>query len=323
MRRREFIALLGGAAAWPRAARAQQPAMTVIGFLDSSAATAQKLTAFYEGLKIEGFVRNQNIAVEYHSAQSDYSRLPALAADLVNRKVTVIAAAGVPAAQAAKAASTTIPIVFAVGSDPVQIRLVDSLNRPGGNITGITNMAVQPEQKQLEFLHELVPKASNFALLVNPTNPNAESQARDASAAASKMGIQVNILHASSEDDFDTVFSRLAELRAGGLAIANDGVFISASERLATLALRHAVPAIFQYGEFAAAGGLMSYGASVMETYHQVGVYSGMILKGGTAADLPVFQATNIELIINLRTAKSLGITFPPALLGRADQVIE
>jgi putative ABC transport system substrate-binding protein len=324
LRRRAFTVLLGSAAlAWPLTARAQQGAIPVIGFLDSSAGAAAKLTAFYEGLKIEGFVRNQNVAIEYHSAESDYGRLPGLAADLVNRKVAVIASIGMPAALAAKTATTTIPIIFAVGPDPVQIGLISSLNRPGGNITGVTNMSEEHEQKRLELLHELMPTASVFALLINPTNPNAETQTREALEAARKMGLQVNLLRASAESDFATAFATLAELRAGGLVIGDDELFISRSAQLAELAVHRAVPAIFQHREFVAAGGLMSYSSSLTETFHQTGVYSGLILKGDKTADMPVYQSTKVEFFINLRTAKSFGLTFPLSLLGRANEVIQ
>jgi putative ABC transport system substrate-binding protein len=324
MRRREFLALAAGAAAlpFPLVARAQQQAMPVIGFLDTAAETAAETTAFYDGLKIEGFVRNQNLAVEYRSAEGDDGRLPGLAADLVNRKVALIAAAGSSAALAAKAATTAIPIVFVVVSDPVRIGLVGNVNRPGGNITGVANIAAELEQKRLELLHELIPAASLLALLVNPANPNAETQTRDALAAAGKMGLQINVLHASAESDFDTAFAALAEMRAGGLAISNDGLFTSRSEQLAALAVRRAVPAIFQYREFAAAGGLMSYGSELTQIFHQAGVFSGLVLNGGNTADLPVQQFTTVELIVNLKAARLLGLNVPRTLLGRADEVI-
>jgi putative tryptophan/tyrosine transport system substrate-binding protein len=323
VRRRQFIAVLGAGAAWPLAARAQQPALPVLGFLDTSTDSGEKLIRFYEGLKNEGYVQNQSVTVDYHSAGSDDSRLPALAADLVNRKVAAIAAVGVPAARAAKAATTTIPIVFAVAPDPVRIGLVDSLNRPGGNLTGVTGMGLQFEQKRLELLHELLPAATDFALLVNPDNPNAEAQTAAAQAAAGKTSVKVHVLGARAESEFDPVFAALADLHAAGIAISDDGLFISRSEQLAALALRRAMPAIFQYRTFAAAGGLMSYGGSPSEFYHQLGAYSALVLKGAKAADLPVFQSTQIEFIINRKTAKSLGIAVPASLLGRADQVIE
>jgi ABC-type uncharacterized transport system substrate-binding protein len=324
LKRRELLGLFGSAAlAWPLPMRAQQPAAPVIGFLDTSAATAQKLTAFYEGLKIEGFVRNQNVMIEYHSAQSDFGRLPGLADDLVNRKVSVITSIGTPAALAAKAATSTIPIIFAVACDPVHSGLINSLNRPGGNITGATNVAEAPEQKRLELLHELVSTTSIFAFLINPTNPKAEIQTRNGLAAGRKTGLQVNVLHASAESDFDAVFATLTESRGGGLVISNDELFVRRGAQLAALAVRRAVPAIFQHREFAAAGGLMSYGRNLTETYHQAGVYSGLILKGGKAPDLPVYQSTKVEFIVNVRTARSLGLTFPLTLLGRADEVIQ
>jgi putative ABC transport system substrate-binding protein len=324
LRRREFTVLFSSAAlAWPLTARTQQATMPVIGFLDSSAGTAAKLTALYEGLKIEGFVRNQNMAVEYHSAEGDYGRLPGLAADLVKRKVALIAAIGMPAALAAKAATTTIPVIFAVESDPVQVGLINSLNLPGGNITGVTNMARELEQKRLELLHELMPLASVLALLINSTNPNAETQTRDGLATARKMWLQINILYASAESDFATAFATLAGLRVSGLAIGDDEVFVSRSEQLATLLVRRAVPAVFQHREFVVAGGLMSYGRDLTETYHQAGVYSGLVLKGAKTADLPVYQSTKVEFLVNLKTAKSLGLTFPLSLLGRANEVIQ
>jgi putative tryptophan/tyrosine transport system substrate-binding protein len=324
MRRREFIGLIGGAgAAWSFAARAQKPALPVLGFLDGSAVTAARLSLFFEGLKTEGFVRNQNVAVDFRSAQGDYGRLPAIAADLVKRGVAAIATAGVPAALAAKSATTTIPIVFSIESDPVQIGLVGSLNRPGGNITGVTTLTVALEQKRLGLLHELIPAATNFALLVNPGNPNAESQKTDALAATGKMGIQINVLQASSESDFEKAFAAVTESRTSGLAIGNDALFLSRIAQLAALALRHAVPAIFQGRDFVAAGGLMGYGGNLTENYHQTGTYSGLILKGAKAADLPVFQSTQTEFMINLKTAKALNLTIPAALLRRADMTIE
>jgi putative tryptophan/tyrosine transport system substrate-binding protein len=323
MRRRHFIAVLGAGAAWPFAARAQQPAMPVLGFLDTATDSGEKLVRFYEGLKNEGYVQNQSVTVDYRSAGNDDSRLPALAADLVNRKVAAIAAAGLPAALAAKAATTTIPIVFAIAPDPVRTGLVDSLNRPGGNLTGVTGMGLQFEQKRLELLHELLPAASDFALLVNPANPNAEAQTAAAQAAAGKTGVKVHVLSARAESEFDPAFAALADLHAAGIAISDDGLFASASAQLAAMALRRAMPAIFQNRAFAAAGGLMSYGGSPAEFYHQLGAYSALVLKGAKAADLPVFQSTQIEFIINRKTAKSLGIAVPPSLLGRAEQLIE
>jgi putative tryptophan/tyrosine transport system substrate-binding protein len=323
LRRREFIALIGGAALdWPLTLRAQQPVLRAIGFLDASVETAAKLAAFYAGLKTEGFVEDRSVTVEYHAVAGDYGRLPGLAAALVNRDAAVIAAAGVPAALAAKAATSTVPIVFAAAADPIAAGLIANLNRPGGNITGVTAVAVDREQKLIELLHEVIPTATVFAMLVNPTNPAAESQAREALAAAGKMGLQVNMLSAKAQTDFDAMFAAVAAMRAGGLAIGEDELFVSQSAQLAALALRRGVPAVFQHREFVTAGGLMSFGSNVAETYHQVGAYSGLILKGAKAADLPVYQSIRVEFVVNLKTANALGLNFPPALLDRADAVL-
>jgi putative tryptophan/tyrosine transport system substrate-binding protein len=325
--RREFITLLGGAAAaWPLAARAQQPGMPVIGFLDSKSPddSAHMVAAFRRGLNGSTFIEGQNVAIEFRWAQSQYDQLPALAADLVRRRVDVIAATGGPAALAAKAASATIPIVFRIAADPIAAGLVASLSRPGGNVTGVTSLNLEVGPKRLEFLHELVPSATIMAALVNPTNPsNAEILSRDLQATARLLGLQLHLLHASSDADIDAVFATLTELRAGGLVIGTDALFTSRDEKLAALALRYRIPTIYQWREFVAAGGLMSYGGSLADSYRLAGVYTGRILKGEKPADLPVQQATKLELFINLKTAKALGLDVPATLLSTADEVIE
>jgi putative tryptophan/tyrosine transport system substrate-binding protein len=327
MRRREFITLLGGAAAaWPLAARAQQPAMPVIGFLGSESPEpfAGRLRAFRQGLSEAGYVEGRNVLIEYRWAGGQNDRLPAMAADLVRGQVAVIAAAGgTPSALAAKAATPTIPIVFVIATNPVEVGLVASLSRPDRNLTGVTNLGSEVEPKLLELLHELVPTTTIIARLVHPTSFQAGTQPRDLQAAARTLGLQLPVLNADSEGEFDAVFATLVQLRAGALLISQDVFFNSRSEQLAALTVRHAVPAIAQPREFAAAGGLMSYGASVTEPYRQVGVYVGRILKGEKIGDLPVQQATKVELTINLKTAKALGLTVPLALLTRADEVIE
>jgi putative tryptophan/tyrosine transport system substrate-binding protein len=318
MRRREFIALLGGATvAWPLAARAQQRTMPVVGFLgsDSPDLFADLLRAFRQGLKETGYVEGQNLAIEYRWAE---------ATDLVRRQVAVIVAAGTPSALAAKEATAAIPIVFFVAGDPGELGLVARLNRPGGNLTGTTTLTLEVASKWLELLHELMPTTSAFALLINPTSPAlAEIQSRDLQAAARKLGLQVHLLEASTERDFDTAFARLVQLRSGGLVISSDSFFERHSEQLAALARRYAVPAICGFRAFATAGGLMSYGAGITDAFRWIGVYTGRALKGEKPADLPVQQATKVELILNLKTAKVLGLTVPLALLGRADEVIE
>jgi putative ABC transport system substrate-binding protein len=327
MRRREFITLLGGAAAaWPLGTRAQ-PAVPVIGFLspNSPGADSYQEAAFRRGLRETGYVEGRNVAIEYRWAEGQYDRLPALAADLVRRQVIVVAAVGNVTVMAAKAATTTIPIVFQTGADPVKIGLVASLNRPGGNLTGVSVLNSELTPKRLELLHELVPTATVIAFLVNPTNPDSNPSAANESfqAGARSLGLQLPVVQASSDRDFDAVFENLVQLRADGLMISSDGLFISRSEQLGALTLRHAVPTVFQYREFAAAGGLMSYGGSNTDSYRLVGVYTGRILKGEKPADLPVQQSTKVELIINLKTAKALGLTVPLSLLTRADEVIE
>jgi ABC-type uncharacterized transport system substrate-binding protein len=325
--RRALITLFGGVAApWPFAARAQQPAMPVIGFLNSEspALFAYLVRAFRQGLSESGWVEGQNVAIEYRWAEGQYDRLPRFAVDLVRRQVTVIAANSPAPVMAAKAATTTIPIVFATGYDPVSSGYVASLARPGGNLTGVTSLNVEIGPKRVELLRELVPTATSIALLVNPAaGPLRETVSTELQAAARKLGLQFHVIHASAVREFDAVFATLAQLRTGGLVIGSDPFFNSQSEQLAALAIRHSLPAIYQYREFAVAGGLMSYGGSLTEMYRQVGVYTGRILKGERPADLPVMQATKVELIVNLKTAKKLGLNVPQTLLARADEVIE
>ena len=326
MRRREFITLVGGASMWPLAAHAQQPAMPVVGFVNaaSAQAAAKQLAAFLKGLGESGYVEGRNVAIEYRWAEIQFDRLPAMIADLVHRQVAVIAATTTPAALAAKAATKTIPIVFESGTDPVQLGLVDSLNRPGGNITGVSQLIVETASKRLELLHELVPNARVIGLLVNQADPAlAQAQLRAASMAANSLGLELQILNASSEHDFDAAFANLTRLHAGGLVISAGSVFLRGMEQLAALTVRHAVPAIYQYREFAAAGGLMSYGPDITESYRMAGIYTGRILKGEKPADLPVQQVTKVEMYINLKTAKALGITVPLPLSGRADELFE
>jgi putative ABC transport system substrate-binding protein len=327
VKRRELIRLLGGAAAWPLAARAQQPAIPVIGYLGTGSreSDAFRLPSFRQGLSETGYFEGRNVAIEYRWAEGQNDRLPALAADLVGRQVTVITVpASTPGALAAKAATTTIPIIFYIGLDPVELGLVASLNRPGGNLTGVTTLNVELGPKRLELLHELVPTATIIAVLVNPANPiNSETTLRDLQTAAGTLGLQLHVLHASTERDFDTVFASLVQMRAGALVIGNDALFLSRSEKLAVLTVRHSVPTIHQYRNFAVAGGLMSYGSATADLSRQVGVYTGRVLRGEKPADLPVQQVTKVELFINLKTAKALGLTVPLPLLARADEVIE
>jgi putative tryptophan/tyrosine transport system substrate-binding protein len=324
--RRKFVAGLGGATVvWSLAARAQQPAMPVIGFLRNTAATGYNpiVTAFVRGLKEAGFVDGQNVAIEYRWADNHNDRLPALATDLIRRQVTVVVAAGIPAALAAKAATSTIPIVFEIAADPVEVGLVASLNRPGGNLTGVTTLNVELAPKRLELLHEVVPTTRSIALLIDPASPFTERLSTDTQTAASTLGLELHVLHASTERDFETVFESLVQMRAGALVINNDAFFLSRIEQLAALTVRHAVPTISAYREFTAAGGLMSYGGSLTDAYRLTGVYVGQILKGEKPADLPVQQATKVELFINLKTAKALGLTVPQSLIVAADEVID
>jgi putative ABC transport system substrate-binding protein len=330
MRRRDFITLIGSTAATlPLVARAQQAAMPVVGFLNAASrdASAHVVGAFRLGLNETGYVEDRNVAVEYRWAEDHYDRLPALAAELVDRRVSVIATGrNTLAALAAKAATTTIPIVFLIGGDPVKAGLVTSLNRPGGNLTGVTTLNVEITPKRLEVLRELLPTTSIMAVLINPlNNPGiVEAERRQAQEAANTLGLQmIHVLQASTERDLDDAFSTLIQRRAGGLVITADTLFSSKSVELAALAFRHAVPTISPYREFVAAGGLMSYGGSVTELYRLIGVYTGRILKGEQPANLPVQQLTKVELAINLKTAKAFGLTVPNSLIGRADEIIE
>ena len=320
--------LIGGAAAaWPLTARAEQPAMPVVGYLSATSpdANSGSLEAFREGLKIADYIEGQNVTIQYRWANNESDRLPELAADLARRKVGVIVAPdSTSAVQAAQTATATIPIVFRIGTDPIKEGFVASLNRPGGNLTGLTTLGVELMPKRLELLREIKPTSSIIALLVNPTNPAiAEAGAAELQAKVGELGVQLHVLHASTEREIELIFMKLAELRADGLVIATDAFFNARNEQLATLALRYSVPAIYQFREFTAAGGLMSYGGSVPDIYRLVGVYTGRILRGEKPADLPVQQLTKVELIINLKTARALGLAVPLPLLGRADGVIE
>jgi putative ABC transport system substrate-binding protein len=326
MRRREFISLFGGAAALPLAARGQQAAMPVVGYLNAASPHyARPLSAFLRGLDEAGYVDGKNVTIQYRWAESQNDRLPAMAADLVHRQVSVIAATSTPAALAAKAATSTIPVIFETGADPIRLGLVASLSRPGGNMTGSTSLAVEViAAKGLELLHELIPTARIIGLLVNPTDPAiAESQEREVLSAARTQGLEVHVLNAGAERDFEGVFAKLFELRAAGLVISADNLFSSYSERLAALTVRHAVPAIYARREFAAAGGLMSYGSDITESYRLAGVYTGRVLKGEKPAELPVQQSAKVGLFLNLKTAKMLGISIPLPLSGRADEIFE
>ena len=325
MRRRDFLSALAGTAtgAWPLAVSAQQPSLPVIGFLSSASPgqDAGRLRGFRQGLSESGYNEGRNVAIEYRWAEEKYDRLSAMAADLVRRPVSVIVQSGqISGAVAAKALTKTIPIVFLTGGDPVALGLVDSLNRPGGNATGVVSLSTELEPKKLELLHGLIPAAKIVGALINDTNPFAPSQSGRLQQAGQALGLTVQILNARTEDNIEAAFARLAEQRVGGLVIANDGLFNSKPERLAAL---HALPTIFQFRAFAAAGGLMSYGGDLVDLYRLSGTYTGRILKGEKPSDLPVQQSTKVELVINLKTAKAFGLTIPISLLGRAEEVIE
>ena len=326
MRRREVITLLGGAAVWPVLAHAQHSAKPVIGFINASSPEryAPQLAAFLNGLEEIGYVDGGNVVIEYRWAAGRNDQLPVMAADLVHRQVAVIAATSTPAALAAKAATDTIPVVFETGGDPIRLGLVTRMNRPGGNITGATQLNAETASKRLELLHEVIPTATVMAALVNPANPAlADPAIKDLQAAAQKLGLQLQILSASTERDFDGVFASVLHSRAGGLVVGPDPYLNSEADRIAALATRFAVPAIHERVSFVTAGGLMSYGGDIAESYRLAGIYTGRVLKGEKPADLPVQQATKVELRINLKTANALGITFPMSLLGRANEVIE
>jgi putative tryptophan/tyrosine transport system substrate-binding protein len=326
MRRREFITLLGGAAAWPLTAHAQQPAMPVVGFLGMTTPDdfADRTAAFREGLKESGYVEGQNVLIEYRWPEGNYDRLATLAADLVRRQVAVIAAVGgEPSPLAAKAATATIPIVFSIGGDPVKLGLVASLNRPGGNITGVNFFQSELGAKRLGLLRDLLPKASAIGMLVNPTFADAETHARDVKEAALPLGLQIHVVKARTTDDIDTAFATLVQQKVDALLLANDAFFHGQRRQLTALAARYAMPAVYFWRDFAVEGGLMSYSPNLAQAYRQVGIYTGRILKGAKPADMPVVQPTKFEFVINLKTAKTLGLTFPPGLLAIADEVIE
>jgi putative ABC transport system substrate-binding protein len=323
MRRREFITVAGAAIVWPLVARAQQP-MPVIGFLNGGSPDgyAPMLTTFRQALKDSGFVEGQNVGIEYRWARGQYDRFPAMVADLVHREVAVIVA-NTPASLAAKNATSKIPIVFTTGDDPVRLGLVTSLSRPGGNVTGVTELTVELTAKRLELVHELVPAARVIGLLANPDPARMDIMTRDAQAAATNLGLQLIVLPASTEAEVENAFTTLTQKRVGALVIGADTFFTSIAEKLGELALRHSMPAIFGFHQFAAAGGLASYAGNIMDAYHLAGAYAGRILKGEKPADLPVQESTKVELIFNLKSAKALGVTIPVTLLGRADEVIE
>jgi putative tryptophan/tyrosine transport system substrate-binding protein len=328
IRRRELLVTLGGAAAWPLRARAQQPAMPVIGYLGSSSferSAGRSLLNFKRGLAETGYIEDRNVTVEYRWADDQYERLPALAAELVKRRVAVLVAAGSPAALPAKAATTVIPTVFMVGSDPVELGLVASLNRPGGNLTGVAYLNAEVAPKRLELLHQFVPASKSIALLVNPANPvvAAEAQAKELEAAVRTLGLQLPLVKASNALEIEEAFSALVRDRVDALQIGVDPLFGNHIDQLVALATRHKVPTIYPWREFTAAGGLMNYGASIPDAFRQVGVYTGQILKGAKPSDLPVQQPTKLQFVLNLKAAKAIGLEFPAKLLALADEVIE
>jgi putative tryptophan/tyrosine transport system substrate-binding protein len=323
MKRREFIAVLGSAAAWPIATHAQQRSQMIIGYLSGEMGGDFLVIPFRQALKDLGYIEGQNVVIEYRFADGQYDRLATLAADLVRRQANVIVAVGTPSALAAKAATSTIPIVFQSAGDPIELGLVASLSRPGGTLTGVTSLNVEVEPKQLELVHEVFPTATDIALLVNPVNQLTERTTRDAQVAACMLGLHLHVFHASTERDFDMVFASLDQLRAGALVIGADTFFLSRCEQLGVLTLRHAVPAICPYREFAVAGGLMSYGTDFQNSYRLVGTYTGRILKGEKPSEMPVQQPVRVGLVVNLKTAKALGLTIPETLLATADEVIQ
>jgi len=327
MRRREFVALLGGAAAWTFPARAQPPTtMPVVGYLgpESPQTFASRINAFRDGLAQAGYVEGRNVAIEFRWAEGHYDRLSALAADLVDRQVALLVApGGAPVALAAKSATATIPIVFEMGGDPVALGVVRSLNRPEGNLTGVSSLSVALGPKRIELLHEMLPTAATIAVVVNPTSPTADAQRANMDEAAKRLNLRLHVLHASTEQEFGAVFDALPQIGASGLAFTSDPFYANRSQQLARLAVRHAIPAVHQSRDFTLAGGLMSYGGNFVQSHRQAGTYAGRILRGEKPSDLPVQQVTSVELLINLKAASALGITVPLALIARADEVIE
>jgi len=326
MRRRDIITLLGGAATWALSAGARSQIIPVIGYLgpESPGSFASRVKAFREGLAETGFTEGRNVAIDFRWAEGQYNRLPALAADLVNRKVDVIAApGGAPVALAAKSATTTIPIVFEMGGDPIVLGIVDSLSRPGGNLTGISSLSVEVSGKRLEFMHDALPAATVFAVVANPTSPTAPLQLRNLHTAAEKLGTQLHVLYASTEQEFDNAFIALSQLRVRGLVFTSDPYFANRSQQLAALAVRHAVPAITQSRDFPMAGGLMSYGGDFTQSHRQAGIYAGRVLNGEKPSQLPVQRVTKVEFFLNLKAAATLGLVLPASLISSADEVIE